>query len=121
LLAPLAGRIYDHAPQQNAFPLGIEGEFMSAFGYWASIIGGLVVLAGALAARRSAAPNNLIGFWNAMSLLGLGMIVGPFPWATGVRSETTRITASVGSIMLSLSAIALLIRWRLVSLPRHDA
>jgi hypothetical protein len=22
LLAPLAGRIYDHAPQQNAFPLG---------------------------------------------------------------------------------------------------
>jgi hypothetical protein len=30
LLAPLAGRIYDHAPQQNAVPLdGVEGFQMN--------------------------------------------------------------------------------------------
>jgi len=28
LLAPLAGRLYDHAPQQNAFPLGLMNTLM---------------------------------------------------------------------------------------------
>jgi hypothetical protein len=31
LLAPLAGRIYDHAPQQNAFPIAQTGPCMAGF------------------------------------------------------------------------------------------
>ena len=122
MLAPLAGRIYHHAPQQNAFPLGIEGEFMASIGSWAALISGSVVLAGfGVLRRRGGMPREHLALSNAMMLLAFGMIIGNLPWALDWGGETIRIIGSAISILASLIALVLLARLFLASARRHDA
>lgn len=91
---------------------------MPGFGYWAGIFSGTLMLVGAIALRRHPKTNSERGFWNAMAVLGLGMIVGPFQWALDIGGESTRIAASWVSILLSCTAIALMVRHQLVTRRR---
>ena len=126
MLAPLDGRIYDHVPHQNAFPLGIEGEIMARMGYWAPVIAASLILVTLLATRhrlRGLYPGR---FLVALSLLCLGMIIGPLPWALNKGSDSLRSAASMISIAASCSAIlvaavVLVERWRRAGTQRHDA
>ena len=75
MLAPLAGRIYDHAPQQNAVPLdGVTGRLaMKESAPWfvwllLEVVGAMFVVTGIPLARRRVPPNPLYGVRFAATL-----------------------------------------------------
>ena len=95
---------------------------MSRVGYWAPVLAGAVLLATAIAIRFRGLPiRDHSTFLSALSLFAAGMIIGPLPWALDWGTGAFRSSVSILSILATVSAVVLMVRWRSGATQRHDA